>query len=544
MQLGRIAEISKIFIEEGLGFLTESREPTPAEPEPEPEPKPDDAPVDPDDAPAEGEAALAKRETSDAELARRLRRTLERLGPTFVKFGQMLATRVDLFSAEFVDELAKLHSDVAPYPTPEARAIIEDELGRPLDEIFEEFPDAPIAAASIAQVYRARLRERGEHDHGWVAVKVQRPGLEDSLLRDLDVLIDISKLIDRIVPMYRRSMVHKVAEEYVRRARDELDFLDEAKAIDQFADVLATLPEFRAPAVRHELCSPRLLVMEWLDGTKLGDVPGPEQLTALGFDPKTFARSMLRLQISMAYEHGFVHGDTHPGNIILLRTGYVGLIDFGLHGHVPRALRDKMLELLFYQAGGRHHEAVEAFVKIFRPDPAADIETFKRELMAVLEQDAGRSLKDARITEGLVKGMRVGARYHLEAPSALFMVLRNLAIVEGIVLRYCPDIDTDAEMETIVGDIMRRKVFGPSMREEMTQLLPQLLLNISQRPLLAERLLQLERSFVASSSLGEFLRSEQVLQEQRPAPHGAGLLVVVALLGLLLGALGTYALMH
>ena len=308
--------------------------------------------------------------------------------------------------------------------------------------------------------------------------------------------------------------------------------------------MLASLPEFRVPAVHHDLCTSKLLVMEWLDGTKLGDVPGRDALASLGFDPTSFSRSLLRLQVSMSYEHGLVHGDTHPGNIILLPTGYIGLIDFGLHGHVPRALRDKMLELVFYQAGGRHDDAVEAFVGVFHPDPSKDVEAFKRELKAVLEEDAGRSLKDARITEGLVKGMRVGARYNLEAPSDLFMVLRNLAIVEGIVLRYCPEIDPNAELETIVADIMRRKVFGPSMRQEMNQLLPQLLLNISQRPQLAERMLQLERSFVASKSLGEFLRHEKVLAPPERGPPSAATVVAVGLLGLLVGVVLTYLLLQ
>ena len=296
MKLGRIAEITKVFIEEGLGHLTESREAARAEAAAESESEPE---VEP------GEGQLAKRGSSDAELGARLRRTLERLGPTFVKFGQLLGTRVDLFSEEFVAELAKLHSDVAPFPTQEAREIIEAEIGGEIDEVFEEFSEAPIAAASIAQVYKARLRERGEHEHGWVAIKVQRPKLEESLLRDLDVLIDISGFIDRIVPVYRRSMVHKVAQEYVRRAQNELDFLAEARAIEQFSDVLATLPEFRAPRVHHALCSHRLLVMEWLEGRKLDSVPDSEALTRLGFEPTIFARSMLRLQVSMSYEHGF-----------------------------------------------------------------------------------------------------------------------------------------------------------------------------------------------------------------------------------------------
>jgi len=351
------------------------------------------------------------------------------------------------------------------------------------------------------------------------------------------VLIELSGFIDRLVPRYRRSMVHRVAEEYARRAKGEIDFLAEAQAIERFTDVLTTLPEFRAPEVIRDLCTPRLLVMEWFEGAKLDTVRTSDALVALGFDPESFARSMLKLQVSMSYEHGFVHGDTHPGNIILLPTGQIGLIDFGLHGHVPRQLREKLLEMIFYQASGKVDEAVEAFVQVFQPDPAADVESFKRDLHSILGEvhNGVPSMEDNRITEQLIEGMRIGARYKLKAQSDLFVVIRNLTIVEGIVLRYCPSLDPSAELRAITGGIMRRKLFGPSMREEITQLIPHVLLTLSQRPRLAERLLRLERSFTEAKNLGDFLRREQVLRDQPPPPSHHFMLVVVGLLGIAVG---------
>ncbi|MEZ4318312.1 MAG: AarF/UbiB family protein [Myxococcota bacterium] len=507
MKLARVASITAVLLEEGLGFLTHAEAP------------------DSDDLPV-----------PESEAAQRLRQTLERLGPTFVKFGQLLATRVDLFGEAFIDELAKLHSEVEPFDSDEARSIIEAELERPIDEVFAELSSTPVAAASIAQVYKGRLR----HEDRWVAVKVQRPGLEDSLLSDLDTLLVLSGFIDRLVPRYRRSMVHRVAEEYALRARTEIDFLAEARAIDRFADVLTTLPEFRIPKLEPSLCTPRVLVMEWIDGPKLSDLHTPADLRARGVDPEAFCRSMLRLQLSMAYEHGFVHGDTHPGNLILDETGHIALIDFGLHGQVPRPLREKMLEMVFCQASGKIDEAVDAFAQVFQPDPTADVAAFKQELKGVLAVGSQEgALRDKRITEQLVRGMRVGAKYRLRTQSDLFMVIRNLTIVEGIVLRYCPTMDPAAEVKAITGGILRRKLFGPNMQEELTQLLPQLMLTLSQRPRLAERLLKLERAFTESRDLGEFLRREGVLEPATPAASPTGTLVVVGLFALALGiALG------
>lgn len=512
MRLARVATITSVFLEEGLGFLTERK----------PEP-------------VKGEDGKEEVRPSNAELAKRLRRTLERLGPTFVKFGQMLGTRVDLFGEEVIAELSQLHSHVPPFPTEEARAILEAELKASIDDVFVELPSEPIAAASIAQVYKARLRGDGER---WVAVKVQRPGLEASLLSDLEVLVDVSSFIDAIVPPYRRSMVHRVAEEYAQRAKKEIDFLSEARAMEEFADVvLGSLPEFRIPEVHRELCTSKVLVMDWLEGTKLDTIKTKEALASAGFDPEAFGRSMLHLQLSMSYEHGFVHGDTHPGNIILLPSGHIGLIDFGLHGHVPRALRDKMLETLFYQSSGRIDEAVAAFVAILAPDPSVDRQALERDLKEVFTAGATAktSIGENRVTEQIIAGMRVGSRYRLKAQSDLFMVIRNLTIVEGIVLRYSPELDPVVELKEITGGILRRKLFGPAMREEMTQLVPQIILTLSKRPQLAERLLRLERSFTDSKDLGEFLRRERVIRDPAPADNKAFMLVLVAVLGLAAG---------
>jgi ubiquinone biosynthesis protein len=510
MKLGRIAEISRVFLEEGLGS---------------------------GDPAVEAGEATPGGEVTDAQRAARLRRALERLGPTFVKFGQLLATRVDLFSDAFLSELRQLRTHVPPFPTSEARELLEREFGRALSQVFLEFPDEPVASASIGQVYRARLRVGGAE----VAVKVQRPNLEQALLSDLAVLMQLSKFVDRLVPAYHRSMVHQVAAEYATRARTEIDFIVEAQAMLRFAEVLGTLPEFRVPKVHLELCTPRVLVMEWLDGPLLDHVDSADGLRAHGVDPYVFSSAMLRLQLGMSYEHGFVHGDTHPGNIILMPSGQIGLVDFGLHGEVPRWLCDRMLELLSYQSAGRTDDAVNTFLEIFTPGPEADIEAFRRELRVVLAQSDARTARESRITAQLVDGLRVGARYQLKAQSALFVVLRNLAIVEGIVLQYCPELDIAAEARKIILGILRRRALGTGTFSDLGRLMPMLLLTLSQRPLFSERLLRLERSFTESRNLGEFLRHEGVLEPKQPPPAKLGWrTALAALLGALFGALALH----
>lgn len=516
MRLSRVAEISSVFMEEGLGFLTES--------------KPAQGPEGSDAAPS----------MSSAEIAARLRRTLEKLGPTFVKFGQMLATRIDLFGPEIVDELSKLQSHVPPFPTDEARRIVEEQLGKKIPDVFASFPDEPIAAASIAQVYKARLRGEGGAAGEWVAVKVQRPGLEQSLLSDLDVLVDVSGLIDRLVPAYRRSMVHRVAEEYAHRARGELDFVAEARVIDEFGALFTTYPEFRAPRVHPSLSTARVLVMEWLEGKKLDAIKSPEALRAAGYPPHDFARSMLRLQVSMAYEHGLVHGDTHPGNLILLGDGKIGVIDFGLHARVPPTLRDKMLEMVLHQAAGRIDESIDAYCSVLAPDAGVDLAAFKRDLREVFDgagETGKQTMGEGPITRQFVRALRVASKHRIKAQSELFVVIRNLTIVEGIVARYAPDLDPVPEVRTITADIVKRRLTGPRMREEITQLMPQIFLTISKRPQLVERLLKLERAFVESATLGEFLERQDVIRRALPRSTSPLLFGLVLAIGLGLGVL-------
>jgi ubiquinone biosynthesis protein len=514
MKMGRLAEISRVFVEEGLSLphpgATEEQRHEPQHLLPE----------------------------DEREKAARLRRALERLGPTFVKFGQLLATRIDLFEPEFIAELSQLRAHVPSYPTLEARRILEEDLGRPIEDVFAEFPEEPVASASMAQVYRATLRATQEE----VAVKVSRPALRETLERDLEVIIDLSRTLDHLLPAYHRSMVHRVAVEYAARARQEGDLLAEARAMQQFAEVTEAVREFQIPKVHLELCSARVIVMEWLPGRLLDDVSGPSELRDQGHEPRELVLSVLRLQLVMSYEFGFVHGDTHPGNLILLPDGRIGLIDFGLNGHVPRRLCDQMLELLFQQASGRRREAVHTFEQIFAADTDFDHRAFEEELGELLGAEPPQNAKNP-LTGQLVAGLRLGARYRLRAQSELFLVLRNLTIVEGIVVAYFPEVDLLAEAKSILRGIMLRRARKGLGEAHFSDMIPMFLLNLSKRPQVIDSLLRLERSFSDSIDLGEFLEREGVFERQRRGQKRslwgallagfAGALIAIVLLRLL-----------
>ena len=492
MKMRRISEIATVFAEEGLGYLFgtavlhEAVGDNGVQNQTPPQPK------------------------SDVETAARLRRTLERLGPTFVKFGQLLATRVDLFPDEFTNELSKLHSSVPPVPNDIAFKIIQEELGRPIADLFSDVSQNPIASASIAQVYRAKLISNGQS----VALKVQRPNLEKNLIQDLEILLEISGWIDSLVPTYHKSMIHSVAKEYAHRSHMEIQFLSEATAMERFGEFFAGDAYFHIPKVHRELCTDKLIVMEWVDGDMLDKVQSANELTRRGFAPNELAKNLLRLQLCMSYEHGFIHADTHPGNLVLMPIGKIAIIDFGLHASISKAVRSKMLEMLILQSQGLIDEQVDAFAEFSPPGNPKDIEPYKAELRVLFKTSGPTS--GPVISQQLISGMRIGAKYHNLANSELIMVVRNLLIIEGIILKFEPAFEPGKEMTGVLGDILKRKLSYQSLRDQATPLLGQIAFTLSRRPELMERLMKMERSFGASKNLGDFLRKEGVIQDHPP----------------------------
>ena len=253
--------------------------------------------------------------------AARLRRALEECGGMFVKLGQILSTRSDLLPAAVIAELSKLRDRVPPADPAAVRALIEEELGAPADEVFAEFDWEPLAAASIGQAHRARL-----HDGQPVIVKVLRPGIGDAVERDLLVLDELARTAEARTSWAAEYRVTELAAEFGARLREELDLRREAANATAIAGNLAELPEVHVPLVHPELSTSKLLVMEWLDGVSVGDA---EALDELGVDRRKLADLLLRCFLKQMLLDGEFHADPHPGNVMVLRDRRLGLIDFG-----------------------------------------------------------------------------------------------------------------------------------------------------------------------------------------------------------------------
>jgi ubiquinone biosynthesis protein len=260
-------------------------------------------------------------ESGRLPVAARLRRALEECGGMFVKLGQILSTRSDLLPAGVIAELSRLRDRVPPADPDAVRALIEAELGAPAGEVFAEFESEPLAAASIGQAHRARL-----HDGQPVIVKVLRPGIGEAVERDLLVLDELARTVEARTPWGAEYRVTELTAEFGALLREELDLRREAGNATAIAANLAELPQVHIPEVHPELSTSRLLVMEWLDGVSVGDTAA---LDELGVDRRALADLLLRCFLKQMLLDGEFHADPHPGNVMVLRDGRLGLIDFG-----------------------------------------------------------------------------------------------------------------------------------------------------------------------------------------------------------------------
>jgi ubiquinone biosynthesis protein len=277
-------------------------------------------------------AALGHDAHPEQTRAVRLRLTCETLGPAFVKFGQTLSTRADLLPSEVTTELARLQDAVAPLPQGVAEKTIEDALGCPLEDVFLEFEGKPLAAASIAQVHRARL-----HSGEVVAVKVRRPGIEEIIEADLAILADLASLLESRYPDAALYSLSALVAEFARTIRREQDLVREGRLIDRVASQFAGDPTVRFPRICWQLTRSNVLTMEFLEGTKVSAV-GTED--APGLDSHHVERRGADAVLRQIFVNGLYHADPHPGNVLVLAGNVIAFVDFGIVGRIDRQMRD------------------------------------------------------------------------------------------------------------------------------------------------------------------------------------------------------------
>jgi len=363
-----------------------------------------------------------------AELARE---TLQKLGPTYVKFGQFLSIRPDLVPPEFCEAFKTLQDRVPPFPFSQVQRELRRELQRELSEVFSEFDETAIAAASVAQVHRARLRTGEE-----VAVKVQRPGIREAMVADLFIMLRVAHLIERFVPRLRKNRPVMLVREFTRWTDRELYFRQEGKNSLHFAYNFRDYPGVRIPRVYREYTTRTILVMEFIRGVNVF------QAAERNVDRKSVARLIADSLLKQVFIDGFFHGDPHGGNIMIVDNDTIAYLDFGIVGYLSEDMRSWVFDILYGMSERNVNRVLDSFFELcgVREEDVADLAGYRREMNEILSELPIYEVAGVPFTQMLERFLNTSLGYGIPVPHDFVLVSKALTTFEGTCLSLDPEI--------------------------------------------------------------------------------------------------------
>ena len=375
---------------------------------------------------------------------------LERLGPTFIKLGQLLSSRADLVPPAYMEALARLQDHVEPFPAMQAEQIIAEELGVRIGKAFDEFEPVPIAAASLGQVHRAVLRGGRP-----VAVKVQRPEIRERILEDLEALRELAAFLDRHSSMGERYELEKTVDTFGKSLMAELDYRREAQSLVTLRKNLEDFDRIFVPAPIDDYSTERVLTMEYVDGRKITDL---DPMTRLDLDGAALADELFKAYLHQVVIDGFFHADPHPGNVLLTEDGRIAMLDLGMTGRVPSNMRDTLLRLLIAVGEGRGEEVANRALEMGDRREGFDESEFRRRVSAVVGDFAQTRLADLQIGLVLISVSRVAGETGIRIPPELSMLGKTLWNLDGIGKALDPSFDPTASIRREAPNLLRRRM--------------------------------------------------------------------------------------
>jgi ubiquinone biosynthesis protein len=429
IEITRARHIAEVLIRNGLGFLVETTGLTrfiPRWPSRKPE---------------------ADRDVAALTVPQRVRITLEQLGPTFIKLGQLLSTRPDILPPEYILELSKLLDDTPPTSADEIIPIIERELGGPLEQLFADFERKPLASASIGQVHHATL-----HDGQRVVVKVQRPGTEETIEADLHLLMTQARFLEGRSETLSHYGLVDIVNEFSRSLRDELDYTYEGRNADRLRSLIQA-PDVLIPRVHWELTTRRVLTLSALEGIKLTEL---SRLRAYGYDLRSVAERVAQVYLHQVFIYGIFHGDPHPANILLCGTN-IGLVDFGIVGYVTKRVKEDLGDLLFALVQRNADAMVHIVVRMGAIEPASDLTPLRRDMQRLIIRYYQADLGSVPMIQFLQDIMGVAFRHRVRLPPDLTLLTRMVLILEGVTRKLDPTFNVSEQIEPFVVDLVKER---------------------------------------------------------------------------------------
>jgi len=399
------------------------------------------------------EDSLELDETTLAEAtpkAEELAADLEKLGPTFIKLGQVLSTRADLLPTPYLDALSRLQDQIEPFPYEEVDQIVSGELGVRISKAFVDFDPQPLAAASLAQVHLAHMR-----DGRAVVVKVQRPDIREQIVEDLEALGEIAHFLDAHTELGKRYDFVNMLKDLRASLLRELDFKLEANNLITFIENLREFDRIIIPEPIEDFCTSRVLTMEYIPGKKITEL---SPLRLMEIDGAGLARELFRAYLKQILLDGFLHADPHPGNVFLTEDDQIGLLDLGMVARLLPGLRDNVLRLLLSIAEGRGEEAAEVTIRMGEPKPRFDKADFTKRIAELVAENADASLTRLNAGKVVLEITKISADCWFRLPSEFTMVAKALLNLDRVVFTLDPNFEPTAIIRQRAIEILQRNL--------------------------------------------------------------------------------------
>lgn len=361
----------------------------------------------------------------------RIRQVIEELGPTFIKLGQFLSNRPDLLPEPLIKEFEKLQDEVAPFPVEQARDIIETETGISISELFLYFDDKPLGSASIGQVHRARLAT-GED----VVVKIQRPNAGKQVMADLSLLREFVKLTENYFVKAGILNPLDILETFSKTLRNELDYMNEVRHMVQFSRIFGDLEKLQIPQPYQEFCSTKVLIIEFISGCKVTDV---QTIRSWGLLPSDIAKTGLDLYLTQIFDYGIFHADPHPGNVLVKPNGNIALIDFGIVGKLMPSQKYAFAGVFISLAKEDAKSMAIHLRRLAVDHDIQDMKSFEFDLNDLIQNFMVLNQDEMNIQDFTGRLQKLSYKYKLQIPGSIFLILRSLAILEGVTRVLDPD---------------------------------------------------------------------------------------------------------